>query len=405
MKEYVLKQGYNFYQLNTYPFGLGYENELNKNSLDRKLDALIDRFKDRIYNQRKKELLKMVSELKPYLIIIDTFLSTDFVVLYNIAKENTIKIAFGNTSLSSYYNPSSLSAPLFSSAVTTLEIKKDWSKYFFSRFLDNFRNKVLLFGRDNKSMVMKKIKANKIPKLYMMDRKKTFHVGFKNITELIFSPIEIELLVEKHRPWQHYLGNYIETKRVELNIDMRFSKERHKHLNHKATGKKVLYCSFGTVHLSSKRIIEVVDYLFEIAKNMPNIIFIINGKTTKHKLPNVYVYEKVPQLDLLSIADVFLTHGGLNSIKEAIRFKTPLIIYPTETIWDQIGNASKVVNLGIGLKVESQNSTIDDFYNAINQVLTDISYKNNLTALNKAIEQRYTEKQLLNTIENIAYLS
>lgn len=64
MREYVVKQGYNFYQLNTYPFGFGYEDELNKNSLDRKLDALIDRFKDRIYNQRKKELLKMVSELK-----------------------------------------------------------------------------------------------------------------------------------------------------------------------------------------------------------------------------------------------------------------------------------------------------------------------------------------------------
>ncbi|MGW2325240.1 glycosyltransferase [Streptomyces sp. NPDC001700] len=65
--------------------------------------------------------------------------------------------------------------------------------------------------------------------------------------------------------------------------------------------------------------------------------------------PHVHVTERLPQPILLESVDVFLTHGGFNSIRESLRTATPLAVLPQ--FGDQHSNARRVEELGIGRHV------------------------------------------------------
>ena len=66
---------------------------------------------------------------------------------------------------------------------------------------------------------------------------------------------------------------------------------------------------------------------------------------------NIRAYSFVPQIEVLKHADVFLTHCGMNSVNEALYTGVPMVAMPF--INDQITNARRVVELGLGKRVRS----------------------------------------------------
>ena len=67
--------------------------------------------------------------------------------------------------------------------------------------------------------------------------------------------------------------------------------------------------------------------------------------------PNAVCCPVVPQVDILRAGvDLFLTHGGQNSFTEALAHGTPVVVCPG--FGDQVVNAGKAVDLGVGLKVD-----------------------------------------------------
>ncbi|MFI0780097.1 glycosyltransferase [Streptomyces sp. NPDC021212] len=64
---------------------------------------------------------------------------------------------------------------------------------------------------------------------------------------------------------------------------------------------------------------------------------------------HVHVTERLPQPILLESVDLFLTHGGFNSIRESLRTATPLAVLPQ--FGDQHANALRAQELGIGRAV------------------------------------------------------
>ncbi|GAB2878113.1 glycosyltransferase [Streptomyces mayteni] len=67
--------------------------------------------------------------------------------------------------------------------------------------------------------------------------------------------------------------------------------------------------------------------------------------------PHVHLVERVPQPLLLEEVDLFVTHGGYNSIRESIRTGTPVAVLPQ--FGDQPHNARRAVELGLGSRVEA----------------------------------------------------
>lgn len=83
--------------------------------------------------------------------------------------------------------------------------------------------------------------------------------------------------------------------------------------------------------------------------------------------PHVHVTERLPQPILLESVDVFLTHGGFNSIRESLRTATPVAVLPQ--FGDQHANAVRAQELGIGRAVTD--TTPDGIAAVCRDVLAD----------------------------------
>ncbi|MFD7512155.1 glycosyltransferase, partial [Streptomyces sp. NPDC059853] len=60
----------------------------------------------------------------------------------------------------------------------------------------------------------------------------------------------------------------------------------------------------------------------------------------------IHQTDRVTQPLLQECADLFITHGGYNSIREAVRTATPMAVIPN--FGDQPHNARRVAELGLG---------------------------------------------------------
>jgi MGT family glycosyltransferase len=65
--------------------------------------------------------------------------------------------------------------------------------------------------------------------------------------------------------------------------------------------------------------------------------------------PNVRIHRTVPQLDVLDCADVFVSHGGMGGVLEAIVAGVPQVVVP-QTL-EQDVNGRRVAELGLGVRL------------------------------------------------------
>nr|XP_033788724.1 UDP-glucuronosyltransferase 3A1-like [Geotrypetes seraphini] len=119
--------------------------------------------------------------------------------------------------------------------------------------------------------------------------------------------------------------------------------------------------------------------------------------------PNVKIVDWLPQNDLLGHpkARLLVTHGGLNSLMEAIYHGVPILGIPL--FGDQFDNMVRAETKQIGIFMPSDQLTADKFAKAMRQILEDARYKTAAMALRK-IRQSYPftpEEQLIRWVEHI----
>lgn len=112
---------------------------------------------------------------------------------------------------------------------------------------------------------------------------------------------------------------------------------------------------------------------------------------TLGKIPdNIYAYSFVPQIEVLQHADVFLTHCGMNSVNEAMAF-----------INDQLSNAKRIVELGIGKRVRSFPSSGKQLYNAVMEVLYSDMVKERSRKIENQLKDKYSLLKVVLAIEKL----
>ncbi len=85
---------------------------------------------------------------------------------------------------------------------------------------------------------------------------------------------------------------------------------------------------------------------------------------------NFTVHPYVDQLDVLSRADVFITHCGMNSVSESLYMATPLVLYPQTS--EQYAVAMRTAEIGAG-KILKDDS-VSGIKTAVSEILQDSSY-------------------------------
>lgn len=137
------------------------------------------------------------------------------------------------------------------------------------------------------------------------------------------------------------------------------------------TADKTVYISMGTVVKNE----EIYQSCIEALKGTDYQVIVSCG-TNSHNfgtLPdNIQVYEHVDQMAVLSVADVFITHCGMNSASEGLYFEVPLILCPQTP--EQGAVAARTEELGAGIMLNTYGK--DDILKTIETVLNDTKYKN-----------------------------
>ena len=136
------------------------------------------------------------------------------------------------------------------------------------------------------------------------------------------------------------------------------------------TADKLVYISMGTVNQNREFYRNCIHALGQTDWQ----VIISMGTNPEHydQLPdNIHIYESVDQMAVLSIADAFITHCGMNSSSEGLYFQVPLVLFPQTPEQDAVARRTEELSAGIRLKSISE----EDILDALNQVLNNPKYK------------------------------
>ncbi len=118
-----------------------------------------------------------------------------------------------------------------------------------------------------------------------------------------------------------------------------------------------IYISLGTIFNQQNDFYRLCFQAFASSKHQ--VILSVGPNTAIEQLGtvphNFIVRHFVPQLDVLQHASLFITHGGMNSVSEALYYGVPLLVIPHAT--DQHYVAKRVVQLGAGLQLKRNRVT------------------------------------------------
>lgn len=151
--------------------------------------------------------------------------------------------------------------------------------------------------------------------------------------------------------------------------------------------KKVIYISLGTIFNNS---IEFYECCFKAFCNMNVKVIMSVGRKIdismfKNIPSNFIVRNYVPQLEVLKYADVFITHGGMNSTNEGLYFNIPLILIPQSV--DQPFVANRVAELGAGIVIEKNRITPEALNKCVAEILSDDNFKINSEKIGESLRE------------------
>ena len=114
---------------------------------------------------------------------------------------------------------------------------------------------------------------------------------------------------------------------------------------------------------------------------------------------NFYVYNFVPQIEVLKRTDLFITHGGMNSTSEAMYFGVPLIVVPQAA--DQPIVGKRIEDLELGRVINKNNISSNIIRNYANEILNDDRYKDNMMKMRTKVRQVGGEERAVELINDL----
>jgi MGT family glycosyltransferase len=144
-----------------------------------------------------------------------------------------------------------------------------------------------------------------------------------------------------------------------------------------------VYIAFGSIYNNAS----VFQQIYENCKHL-NYNFILNiGETLDssifaHLPSNWKVVKHLNQLELLKLVTVFVSHGGVNSVREAMHCGVPIIVLPTEGDTLCIAEDIKEKKLGVVLNI----SNIDSIGLAVEKLIRNKMIKENCNKLSRIMQ-------------------
>lgn len=171
-----------------------------------------------------------------------------------------------------------------------------------------------------------------------------------------------------------------------------------------AASEGVIYFSMGSAMKSADLSQETrAVFLKTFARLKQKVLWKFEDDSLPGQPPNLKISKWFPQSDLLAHKNVrlFITHGGMMSLQEALSVGVPLLGFPI--FGDQESNLVKAREAGYGLLIHINNITEESFNWALNELLTDPRYRENARKYSRLFHDR-PEKPLETAVRSVEYV-
>jgi len=166
-------------------------------------------------------------------------------------------------------------------------------------------------------------------------------------------------------------------------------------------GKPVLFISLGTSPMNQQP--DFYKACFEAFRDTRWQVVMACGK---HLEParlgptpsNFIVRKRVPQVEILFKARVFLTHGGMNSTMEGLWHGVPLAVFPQ--FGDQPINAARVTAMGLGATLTRQDAlTPQVLRETVERLDTDPGYRTRMAGFQKELQEAGGQRRAADALQ------
>lgn len=204
------------------------------------------------------------------------------------------------------------------------------------------------------------------------------------LDEIIENPPELNL-VYTLRTYQPYAEEFPEEQYKFLGPSV-YERET-KNFEYQKGDRPLIYISLGTILKGAVSFFqncveafrgEDVDVIVSVGKKF-------DIRKLKNVPKNVKIYPYVPQLAVLKAADVFVTHGGMNSVSEALVYGVPMVVIPF--VSDQPVNAACIERLGVGKRLDYANAEPETIKNMIYAIVNNDEIIDNMRSVQLMIDE------------------
>jgi UDP:flavonoid glycosyltransferase YjiC (YdhE family) len=338
----------------------------------------MDRWSDRLYNERKKELTELLLELKPTHVLVDIQQATDVVVLRSI--DPNLRVTAISVAPPYYLIPG---IPVASSIAMPGDIPTINEGHRLARKWINtktWRQRFRYFWMDDRWLIKRRLRRNNqlhLKSIY----DSLLTLALDNVDQLVLTYREFDFVNDKIKGLR-YVGAHPDHGNPEPNTG-----DFEKLVNNvRSKGSRVVYCSFGTVPTKQ----DIVGFLNKLSKAAIHLNCTVvvstrlnnNDKSQLEASDSLKIFEWVPQSYMIKNADAFITHGGINSVHDGILNCVPMLVYPIEQNYDQNGNGARVEYLGLGLLGSIERDSPADVQSNLSLLLNDERFRKSLKDFN-----------------------
>ena len=163
-----------------------------------------------------------------------------------------------------------------------------------------------------------------------------------------------------------------------------------------------IYLSLGTLYSNNIDFYRTVFTAF--SDHSAQFILSVGRLTDIHDLglvpDNFIIQSHVPQLELLQKVDLFITHGGMNSVNEGLNYGVPLAVVPQQI--EQALNGRQVARQGAGVVLADTppygHLDASVLRRTVDKILADPTYRLNAERLRRSFHEAGGYQQAATTI-------
>jgi zeaxanthin glucosyltransferase len=213
--------------------------------------------------------------------------------------------------------------------------------------------------------------------------------------EIVLGPQAIDFPRRISPSYRVYAGACVDTERVEDAFDWSRVDE----------DKPIVYCAVGSHggYWNQENRLRLINSVIEAFKARPEIQLLLqiadeNERKRFEPLPgHILAAPWFPQLQVLSRASLLISHGGFGTVREALFYGVPMIIFPCGV--DQPGNGARVQWAQVGLVGDIRTVT-PVLIDTMAETIKERRYGDNANRLGKSLQSENTCAEAVALIES-----